>query len=99
MENTVSTPGELFAILSMVLVTRWLGYDLSLVASPNFQVYEGNTENMSSREMEQFLSENYINDGLGDFTDSSTRKLRAGSSVHLSSVPHSLSVLFKDLFI
>ena len=53
-ENTVSTPGELFAILSLVFVTRRLGYDLPMVASK----FTRGTQNMSSREMEQFLSKN-----------------------------------------
>ena len=48
------------------------------------------TENMSDNEMQQFLEENDIEDGLGDFTLSSTRHLRAGSGVHMSSVVYSL---------
>lgn len=48
------------------------------------------TENMSKYDMEQFLEENDIGDGLGDFTLSSNRHLRAGSGVHMSSVMYSL---------
>lgn len=48
------------------------------------------TENVSDNEMQQFLEENDIEDGLGDFTLSSTRHLRAGSGVHMSSVVYSL---------
>lgn len=48
------------------------------------------TENMSDDELKQFLEENDIEDGLGDFTLSSTRHLRAGSGVHMSSVVYSL---------
>ena len=48
------------------------------------------TENMSDNKMQQFLEENDIEDGLGDFTLSSTRHLPAGSGVHMSSVVYSL---------
>ena len=48
------------------------------------------TENLSSSELDEFLSANDIDDGLGDFGESSTRQLTARSSVHLSSIPYSL---------
>ena len=48
------------------------------------------TENLSSTELDEFLSVNDIDDGLGDFAESSTRQLTAGSSVHLSSISYSL---------
>ena len=56
------------------------------------------TENMSDNEMQQFLEENDIEDGLGDFTLSSTRHLRAGSGVHMSSVVYSLKKRKKAVF-
>ena len=48
------------------------------------------TENLSSTELDEFLLVNDIDDGLGDFAESSTRQLTAGSSVHLSSISYSL---------
>lgn len=48
------------------------------------------TENLSSTELDEFLAANDIDDGLGDFSESSTRQLTAGSSVHLSSISYSL---------
>ena len=48
------------------------------------------TEKLSSTELDEFLAANDICDGLGDFSESSTRQLTAGSSVHLSSIPYSL---------
>lgn len=48
------------------------------------------TEKLSSTELDEFLAENDIDDGLGDFAESSTRLLTARSSVHLSSISYSL---------
>ena len=48
------------------------------------------TEKLSSAELDEFLSANDIDDGLGDFTESSMRQLTAGSNVHLSSISYSL---------
>lgn len=48
------------------------------------------TEKLSSTGLDEFLAENDIDDGLGDFAESSTRLLTARSSVHLSSISYSL---------
>lgn len=48
------------------------------------------TETLSSTELDEFLSANDIDDGLGDFAESSMRRLTAGSNVHLSSISYSL---------
>ena len=52
------------------------------------------TNNLSSNEMDEFLADNDIGDGLGDFAESSTRQLRGihgrAGNVHISSVPYSL---------
>ena len=48
------------------------------------------TEKLSSAELDEFLSANDIDDGLGDFAESSMRQLTAGSNVHLSSISYSL---------
>ena len=48
------------------------------------------TEKLSSAELNEFLLANDIDDGLGDFAESSMRQLTAGSNVHLSSISYSL---------
>lgn len=48
------------------------------------------TEKFSSGEMDEFLADNDIGDGLGDFSETSKVPSRAGSSVHRSSIPYSL---------
>ena len=48
------------------------------------------TENFSSSEMDAFLAENDIGDGLDDFAESSQVPFRARNSVHRSSIPYSL---------
>ncbi|KAL9970444.1 hypothetical protein ACROYT_G022820 [Oculina patagonica] len=48
------------------------------------------TEKFSSSEMDEFLAENDIEDGLGDFAETSKVPFRAANSVHLSSIPYSL---------
>ena len=48
------------------------------------------TEGLSSRQMEEFLTQNDIGDGLGDFTESTTRLVRAQGVDRASKVPYSL---------
>ena len=48
------------------------------------------TEKFSSSEMDEFLAENDIGDGLDDFAESSQVPFRARNSVHRSSIPYSL---------
>ena len=48
------------------------------------------TEGLSSRELEEFLTQNDLEDGLGDFTESTTRLVRAQGVDRSSKVPYSL---------
>lgn len=48
------------------------------------------TGGLSSFELEEFLTQNDIEDGLGDFTESTTRLVRARGVDRSSKVPYSL---------